>query len=66
MKNISKFRAYILLRLSNVGSEWEVCERIKKVFPRERVTYACPVYGENIDLHFLCSQSMGLSYRSNF
>lgn len=40
-----KFRAYILLRLSNVGSEWQVCDRIKSIFKRERVTYACPVYG---------------------
>ena len=40
-----KFRAYILLRLANVGSEWEVCERIKNIFQRDRVSYACPVYG---------------------
>ena len=45
VKTVSKFRAYILLRLSHVGSEWDVCERIKKIFPRERVDYACPVYG---------------------
>lgn len=42
---MTNFRAYILLRLSNVGSEWEVVERIKKLFDRERVDYACPVYG---------------------
>ena len=34
-----------MLRLANVGSEWDVCERIKSIFSRDRVTYACPVYG---------------------
>ncbi|MHA1143224.1 MAG: hypothetical protein ACTSRW_00630 [Candidatus Helarchaeota archaeon] len=45
MAGDKKFRAYILLRLSSVGDEWEVVERLKKVFPRERVPYACPVFG---------------------
>lgn len=42
---MASYRAYILLRLSNVGKEWEVCERVKEIFKRERVTYAVPVYG---------------------
>ncbi len=45
MAGDKKIRAYILLRLSSVGDEWEVVERLKKVFPRERVPYACPVFG---------------------
>ncbi|MHA1785762.1 MAG: Lrp/AsnC ligand binding domain-containing protein [Candidatus Helarchaeota archaeon] len=45
MTEKKKFRAYILLRLSAVGKEWEVCDRISKIFERERVPYACPVYG---------------------
>ena len=40
-----KYRAYILLRLSNVGKEWDVCERIKEIFEQSLVTYAVPVYG---------------------
>ena len=40
-----KYRAYILLRLSNVGKEWDVCDRIKELFDQELVTYAVPVYG---------------------
>ncbi|MHA1265599.1 MAG: hypothetical protein ACTSRS_10220 [Candidatus Helarchaeota archaeon] len=40
-----KYRAYILLRLSNVGKEWDVVEKIKELFSRELVTYAVPVYG---------------------
>jgi chlorite dismutase len=40
-----KYRAYILLRLSNVGKEWEVVDRVKEMFSRELVTYAVPVYG---------------------
>ena len=40
-----KYRAYILLRLSNVGKEWEVVDRIQKLFDRALVTYAVPVYG---------------------
>jgi hypothetical protein len=40
-----KYRAYILLRLSNVGKEWDVVERTKEIFERELVTYAVPVYG---------------------
>ena len=39
------FRAYIVLRLSSVGDEWEVVERLKKIFPKDRVPYACPVFG---------------------
>lgn len=41
----AKYRAYVLLRLSNVGKEWEVVERIKEIFNRDTVTYAVPVYG---------------------
>ncbi len=40
-----KYRAYILLRLSNVGKEWEVVERTKEIFSQDLVTYAVPVYG---------------------
>jgi DNA-binding Lrp family transcriptional regulator len=40
-----KYRAYILLRLSNVGKEWDVVERIKAIFEQGLVTYAVPVYG---------------------
>lgn len=45
MSEKKKFRAYILLRLAGVGDEWEICERLKKIFPLERVPYACPVFG---------------------
>ena len=45
MKKLSKYRAYILLRLSNVGKEWSVVDRIKVLFDRQLVTYAVPVYG---------------------
>ncbi|NVM53399.1 MAG: hypothetical protein HWN66_06810 [Candidatus Helarchaeota archaeon] len=40
-----KYRAYVLLRLANVGKEWDVVERIKEIFKRDLVTYAVPVYG---------------------
>jgi DNA-binding Lrp family transcriptional regulator len=40
-----KYRAYILLRLSNVGKEWQAVDRIKDIFTRDLVTYAVPVYG---------------------
>lgn len=42
---MAKYRAYILLRLSNVGKEWEVCDKIKELFDQDVVTYAVPVYG---------------------
>lgn len=40
-----KYRAYILLRLSNVGKEWQVVDRVKDLFAKDLVTYAVPVYG---------------------
>ncbi len=40
-----KYRAYILLRLSNVGMEWQVVERIKELFSKDLVTYSVPIYG---------------------
>ncbi|NVM29503.1 MAG: hypothetical protein HWN65_11745 [Candidatus Helarchaeota archaeon] len=40
-----KYRAYILLRLSNVGKEWDVVDRIKELFERSLVSYGVPVYG---------------------
>ncbi len=40
-----KYRAYILLRLSNVGKEWNVVDRIKEVFKPDLVPYAVPIYG---------------------
>lgn len=42
---MAKFRAYILLRLSNVGKEWDVVERVKELYSKDLVTYAVPVYG---------------------
>jgi len=45
MAEKKKFRAYILLRLSTVGKEWQVCDRIAEIFDRSLVTYACTVYG---------------------
>ena len=42
---MANFRAYILLRLSNVGKEWDVVERVKELYSKELVTYAVPVYG---------------------
>jgi DNA-binding Lrp family transcriptional regulator len=42
---MGKYRAYILLRLSNVGKEWFSVDRIKELFDRDVVTYAVPVYG---------------------
>ncbi len=42
---MAKYRAYILLRLSNVGKEWDVVERVKELYSRDLVTYAVPVYG---------------------
>jgi len=42
---MAKFRAYILLRLSNVGKEWDVVDRVKKLYSRDLVSYAVPVYG---------------------
>jgi len=45
MSEKKQFRAYILLRLSAVGKEWEVCDRISSIFERNVVPYACPVYG---------------------
>ena len=42
------YRAYLLIRLSIVGKEWKVIEKIKELKSEKgnwTITYASPVYG---------------------
>jgi hypothetical protein len=42
------YRAYLLIRLSTVGKEWQVIEKIKELKSEKGnwvITYASPVYG---------------------
>ncbi|MHA1732613.1 MAG: hypothetical protein ACTSU5_11770 [Promethearchaeota archaeon] len=44
------YRGYILCRLGQIGTEWEVVEKVLKLAPEDaaedwKITYASPVYG---------------------
>ncbi|MBD3226677.1 MAG: hypothetical protein GF329_00680 [Candidatus Lokiarchaeota archaeon] len=46
--NEKSYRAYLLIRLTTVGKEWKVIDRIKELKSEKgnwKITYASPVYG---------------------
>ncbi|MHA1368376.1 MAG: hypothetical protein ACTSRA_01490 [Promethearchaeota archaeon] len=49
MSSEKHYRGYILCRLSRIGSEWDIVERLKKTHYTKdsnlNVTYASPIYG---------------------
>ena len=42
---VKKHKSYILLRLKEVGREWDVLERVKKLYGKDLVPYGGTVYG---------------------